>query len=179
MFSNWSKTSCLEYLSLTPYIGPHTFILRNSWHAQNPGNWQNLGISLKISKLTEFQSSLPLPINAAPLKWGLPAVLSAQFQLPTIYYSASFHSSSLPEFTRVLSESQPSQTPPPPIPILKLPNPRPLPPGYSPPHPAMTHPGNIPKGPPHPPPPSKSHPLWMTSFEANYKVSKTMLRFCF
>ena len=63
----------------------------------------------------------------------------------------------------------------PPIPILKLPNPRPL----TPPHPAMTHPGNIPKGPPHPPPPSISHPLWMTSFEVNYKVSKTMLRFCF
>ena len=135
VFSNWSKTSRLEYLSLTTYIGPHTFRLRNSWHVQNQGNWQNPGISLKISKMTEFQSSPPFPINAAPLKWGLPAVLSVQSQLSTIYYSASFHSSSLPHFTRVLSESQPSQTPPPPIPILKLPNPRPLPPGYSPPHP--------------------------------------------
>ena len=66
----------------------------------------------------------------------------------------------------------------PPFPFSSFPTPGPSP-RLQPPHPAMTHPGNIPKGPPHPPPPSISHPLWMTSFEVNYKVSKTMLRFCF
>ena len=108
------------------------------------------------------------PVSPIPAPHYLLLSLLPLFITPTLYKSPV----RIPAFSNTPSPHSHSQASQPPAPPPRLQPP-------TPPHPAMTHPGNIPKGPPHPPPPSISHPLWMTSFEVNYKFSKTMLRFCF